>query len=576
MPSINAALVPTIPPGSLFNRFIEDTKLNIRWLTPVDPCYYEVLNRPIVDVVLRQLILAKTVDQISNSMGYLSLFPFVNQPIIENGSQVANIPIRIFWDMHVSLPAKWINVRLARVDRISGSNSGSGSETEYTGTLRFIFSGNEMTDGSESTVETVLFYADYEIDSTLTYQIARVSPANTGILGFSSTLATNEANTIGGSIIFKTADTADADVSAFLEIVPPGISAQYWVTSSSGADTDDDFSRVGMSHGMGLLAASAYNGIVTLESDPLNWIDAFNYPFDLDVDRTSLDGGVVIPQGLFTEFNITAPAGDLPTGETSGTSAGQYYPVYISKLERDGDDLIFTFATYNTTDSPGSDPIEFATLTLTRSMTGGQIIAIEPNTELAIIGDDRTGKTVAELALWTQHFGRGHVKLSRIWDVSGGQVDALWDSLPEILNGINLVTFSIAHTRISSYAISRVPKFVPTQGQWQALQGTLGSPSAANKYVTESDEGQGAAIDLEAQSGITANTAISRYGYTGTRVHKSVKLVVDSAKVSSSSTFYDDEILPRLVLLLGREPVFGDEWYNGTRFLKFNGDAWVG
>lgn len=574
MPSINAALVPSIPPGNLFTRFVEDTRLSVRWMTAVDPAYYEAFNRPIVDVALRQLILAKAVDGIESSMGFLSVFPFVNQPRVENGSQIAGVPIRLFWDMHASLPNKWSNVRLARVDRLDGSNGNSSdSSPVYIGTLRFIFSGNEVTDGSESSTETALFYVDYEIDSTLTYQIVRIQAAS-HILGFSATILDGEANTIGGTITFKTVSTSDIELSQFLDVVAPGTGAQYWVVSTSGSDSDDDFSRAALIHGTGLLAVSAYSAITTLESDPLNWIDSFNYPFALDATRESGDSSVAIPTGLFTEFDITVPAGDAPSSGNNGT----YYPVWISKLERDGDNFIFTFSTYNVTDTApdAALPIEFATLTLQRALISGNKVAIVPIPYSQLLNADNGTRTNAQLDLWTQHFGRGHVILSRKWDVTGGTVDSFFDSLPEVSNGITTVVFNAAATAISSFACSRVPKYITTKGQSQALIGTVGDPGASNRFITETDEGLGTQLDLEAQSGVISHVAISRYGNIGTRTHKCVKLVVDPAKVGTSSNFYETEILPRLTLLLGRAPQFSDEWYNGTRFMRFNGDSWVG
>ena len=579
MPTINASLVPTIPPGRLFDRFITDNSINVRWITPQDPVFYEVINRPMADIVLRQLILAKTLDQIDENMGYLAIFPFVTQPQVESASTNYNIPIRIFWDFHVSLPDKWSNLRLARVDRIDGDQGGSSTGDNYTGTIRFIFIANERTEGTDSSEETAIFYVDYEIDSTLTYQVARVVPAdaNSGITGFTNSLPVGESNTIGGTVVFATADADDVEISTFYDAVAPASGgAEYDVVSTTGADTGDDFSRSAISHGTGVLTSSAYNAITTLDSDPLNWVESFNYPFDLDADRESDDTAVTIPNGLFREFSLIAPAADLPTGDTSGT----FYPVWISKMERSSDEITFYFSTYNITDNAPdtSTPIEFATLVVTRSMVGGQVVAIEQLTDLLLASG-----TAPQIALFTQHFGKGHVVLSKKWDLTGGSVDDLFDDLNEVPGTINSVTFGVSATRISSFGLCRVPKYIPTKGQSQALAGTAARrdtpvyPSDDNRYVTELDEGLGDQIDLESVSGITTHAAISRYGYAGTRVHQLVNLVIDQSKLpDTNSTFYDDEVLPRLTELLGRAPVFGDEWWNGTRFLKFNGDAWVG
>jgi hypothetical protein len=79
---------------------------------------------------------------------------------------------------------------------------------------------------------------------------------------------------------------------------------------------------------------------------------------------------------------------------------------------------------------------------------------------------------------------------------------------------------------------------------------------------------------MEAQVGITPNSAIQRYGYTGSLCHRVVKLIVLGDELGSDPNFYDNQILPRLNILLGRDPVFGDVWYNGTRFVTYNGDTW--
>lgn len=131
--------------------------------------------------------------------------------------------------------------------------------------------------------------------------------------------------------------------------------------------------------------------------------------------------------------------------------------------------------------------------------------------------------------------------------------------------------------------VDRNSKYIPTIGENQALAGSTGidrrttplNPSNDNRYVVELDEGLGAEIDLEAITGINPNPAIERLGYSGTRVHKAVFLCVDQNLVDNSDTdFYATEVLPRLRELLGRDPVFMDWWFDGSRFLVFNGDTW--
>ncbi|GAG34935.1 unnamed protein product, partial [marine sediment metagenome] len=60
---------------------------------------------------------------------------------------------------------------------------------------------------------------------------------------------------------------------------------------------------------------------------------------------------------------------------------------------------------------------------------------------------------------------------------------------------------------------------------------------------------------------------------TGGLAHRTVRLVVNG---NGTSHTYDTDILPRLRALLGRDPEFGDFWYDGTRLKFFNGDTWQG
>jgi hypothetical protein len=392
-------------------------------------------------------------------------------------------------------------------------------------------------------------------------------------------------------MIFQTLDTTLTAVQSFLDLLAPdnitdansdGIfddPSTYEIvdTGPGGSSVSSDFSLQAMSHGTGLFTDSAWNAIPNLDSDIQSWITSFNYPFDSDANRQSTDG-IIIPNGLFREFDITAPAGDQPTGDTSGT----FYPVYISKIERvdaTGSQLKFYFATYNITDvdaggSPSTTPIEFATLDLLRTAETGDIIEITPIDNLELqsgVGADQ----------WHQHFGRGHVVLSSLWGGTGTEVTDFFDAFDEIADPAE-TTFSQTATRISSFGVSRVPKYVPTIGQSRALLGSSSRldtpipPSYDNRYVTEADQGLGNTIDLEAETGITSNTSIDRYGYTGAIGHKIVKLVINATELGSSSTFYDNEVLPRLQILFGRDPAFGDFWYNGTRLMFYNGDTWQG
>lgn len=585
MPTITPASVPTKSPGTLFSALTGgDITLNIRWLTAYDPAFYEVLNRPTADITVRQLVLAKAIDTIALSQGHMNLYPFVIQPKVSSGTSELDVPIRWIWDIHASLPKKWENLRLAKIKRISGENSNTNG---YDGYLRFIFTANV----ENSATEVAIFYADYQIDSNLTYQPIRLMAVDS--TEEAVPIDSTETETVAGFLIFRTLDVAEQDVQDLLDLLaPPGdltdsnadgyydIPAVYEIADSpvGGSDVTGDYALGAVSHGTGLLTDSAWNPIPNLDTDIQSWIEAFNYPFDADVTMTSTDG-IEIPVGLFREFDIVAPAGDQPTGDTSGL----YFPVWISRIERvgsTGNQLRFYFSTYNVTDtatggSPSTAAIEFASMDLYEESTGGEIIEITPISNLML-------KTSADADDFIQHFGRGHVVLSSLWNKTTTVIADFYNDFNSVTGSPADTEFTLSATRLSSFGVSRVPKYVPTIGQSRALLGSTSrrttalNPGYDNRYVTELDQGIGDQVDLESQTGITSNTAIERYGYKGSLVHRVVRLVVDATAVGNDPNFYDNEILPRLTILFGRPPQFADVWYNGTRFMTYNGDSWQG
>ena len=585
MPTITPASIPTKAPGTLFSSLSGgDPTLNIRWLTPTDPCFYEVLNRPLADITVRQLVLAKAIDTVALTQGHMNLYPYLIQPLVSSGTTEIDVPIRWIWDMHASLPMKWENLRLAKIKRISGTNS---STAGYTGELRIILTANV----ENSPTEVAIFSADYRIDSYLTYQPVRLtvveSPEET------TPIDPTEINTVAGFLIFRTLDLLEQDVQAFLDLLAPPVDtidtnadgyydnpAVYEIADSpvGGATVASDFSTVAISHGTGLFTDSAWNPIPNLDTDVQSWITTFNYPFDANVNLLSMDG-IRIPKGLFREFNITAPAGDQPTGDTSGT----YYPVWVNRIEKvdiTGARLRFYFSTYNITDadaggSPSTTAYEFASLDLLQTGIANEVVALTSLSNLML-------KTGTDAPDFNQHFGRGHVVLSSLWNKLTPEVDDFFNEFNSI-TGIPADTlFPFNQTRIGSYGISRVPKYVPTIGQSRALLGSTSrrnvplNPGFNNRYITEADQGVGDQVDLDSQTSITPNVAIERYGYTGSLGHRIVKLVVNATAVGTNPTFYDTEILPRLTILLGRPPAFGDFWWNGTRIMFFNGDTFQG
>lgn len=568
MPNINAALVPSINPGSLFDAFVENSSLNVRWLTATDPCYFEVLNRPLGDITLRQLIIAKALDVLNYEIGSVAVFPFIMQPQVVSGSTSVDLPVRLFWDMNISIPSTWHMLRLARIDRLDGTNSST-----YTGTLRFIFTAT--TTGSELG-ETALFYADYEIDGTTIFQVARIVPATTATVSGFSVIDPSQSETIDGTIIFRTGDVTSTEIQSFYNLVAPGSSAeQYNIANSAAGNPSEGFDTDIIAHGLGMITPGAYNYITDLQADPETWIRAFNYPFD--VAATMTNGTITIPSGLFTEFSILAPANDTSVDDTSGTS----YPVWLSKITCDStssSEITLTFSTYS--HASGSTPgtaVEFAQLVLNNQMVRYQIVQITPIRSLFTATDSSLN----------QDFGKGHVSLSSLWGTST-VTDFFADIAALIPTNSSLdLTFQLATTRLAALGINRTSKFSPTEGQSAALAGTSTSwaqktivyPSASNRYVTAADEGLGDQVDL----GTESTGAISRYGYSATRCHKLIKLVIDPDRLPAASAgfeneFYTTEVLPRLTTLLGRAPKFGDIWFNGTKFVQYDEDsgAWIG
>jgi len=578
MPQINYNLIPAKTPGTLFSSLSGgDQNLAVRYFVAAEPLYYEVLNRPLKDLEVRQMVIAKAIDTLQLSVGSRFYFPFLTQPRIIAGTTDLDLPTEIIWDMHMSFPESWDTFRLAKILRISGGNGTTG----YTGTLRFIFTASR----AGSSVEVATLYADYVIDSDLTYQLIRMQPVLSGQLNI---LSSDERAQFSGFLTFLTLDVTNQEVQDLFDTLAPPANtatdslgfylnpATYEIADSIAGGTaitgDFDFQQI--SHGTGLLTDSALNTIPSQTVSSQGLLNALNYPFDGDANLISVDG-VQIPAGLFSEFDITAPAGDEPTGDSSGL----FFPVWVNRIQRLGtsnNSLRFYFATYNVTDdNPIQDPVEFAILDLLQSYGPDRLVEITPINNLKnYIGTDSTS--------FNQHFGRGLVKLSNLWDGTNPQIDDLYNSMAA-LGAIDETVFTKSSSRLGPLAVDRASKYIPTIGQSEALAGTIGvgrrttplNPNDNNRYVVELDEGLGAEVDLEAINGVNPNTAIERLGYAGSRVHKSVFMCVDQGLVDNSDpAFYTNEVLPRLRALFGRDPIFMDFWYDGSRLLFFNGDTW--
>ena len=581
MPTIYPALVPTLAPGTLFNKFTGDNTLNIRWLTPQDPVFYEVVNRPTADLALRTLILAKTVDQLYASLGQQALYPFLVQPIVGSGTNRADVPINWIWGLNICVPQKWSLIRLARVKRIAGVNDPTSG---YTGYIRLIFTAVQL---SAPQIEVALFYTDYQIDSILTYQNVPMTVCTVAEEPIS--ISPEEAETVSGTITFRTMDTNNLVNAMFLELCAPPTAnptvtgflynnpTVYEVvdTIAGGMGVTDDYSLNTVPHGTGLISESAWTALPYLGADAQSWLNAFNYPFELAASRTSSDS-ITMPLGMFCEFQIVVPAGQDPTSSSDPT----YFPVWITRAELiSNTQITLYFATHNTTDpatggQPSLTPVEFAYTTLASAGRPGDRLAIIPLSNLKF----QSGTDASE---FSQHFGRGHLVLSSVWSPATNQPILDWYfAMSKLLSSPQYTTFSIDTTRISSFGISSVPQYTPTVGQSRALTGSTSrlqvpvNPDETNRYVTEADQGLGDTVDLESLPGITPHPAISRYGYTGSLCHKVINLIVDTGSLGSDPNFYSSTLLPRLTILLGRPPIFGDVWFDGVRFKWFNGDAW--
>jgi len=585
MPTVNASLIPTITPGNLFDRFTTDASLNIRWLTALDPVFFEVLNRPDVDIVVRQLILAKAVDQIELRLSHQSLFPFLVTPKVKTGTEETVLPLSWIWDMHVSLPAKWELLRLMKIKRISGTNIGGSAGDAITGKLRLVFSAQQK--GSAS--EVAMFFVDYLIDSVFTYQLNRITIADSA--EEPNPIDPGEATTVDGFVTFRTQNLADAAVQDFFKkLAPPDgatdsdsdgifdVPAVYEMvgTGPGGITTPDDFLEAALDHGTGILVDSAWNAIPDQNANVNSWLEATNFPFRIGASRTAVNG-ITVPKILFTEMSITAPERD----EASDDDTRQNFPVWLSSIERLDDlasSLKITFSTHSIDPAGVPKDVEFGTLTLERSMAPGTVVDIVPS-------DDLLGRVGTESESFMQGFGSGHVVLSSLWGATTDEVDNFFNSFLAILDVPPLATFTQDAGILSFLSVDRSPRWSPTRDQFSALAGSTArrevpvNPSDDNRYVTEKDDGLGDAIDFRTKPGfpdeLRENPHIEPVGYVGGLVHPIVKLVVDAEGLSADNMDYETHILPRLTCLLGRNPEFSDFWFDGTLLKFFTGNAWI-
>jgi hypothetical protein len=582
MPTIFPNLVPSVEAGNLFSTLTNETSVSVRWLTNEDPVFFEVANRPIADVVVRQLMIAKSVDAINLRLSHQAYFPFIHQAKVVSGTTQVDLPPSWLWDVNVTLPEKWESLRLAKIKRVSGENQ-EGTDETYDGILRLFFAAEQG-----NPTEVYIFYADYDIAGTTAYQRAEITVVTDEE---TSAISATEVNTVAGQVIFRTLSTDEAANREFLDQLPPPLD----VTDSNGDGEYDNpseyemapdeagiFNVAPVSHGSGMLTDSAWNRLPDLGANVDSWIEAFNYPFRTIASRESytIVGGsaVTIPSRMFNEFMMTAPAGDNDSADANS------YPVWITRIKigeinnEDPNQLTWFFGTYETTDSNTSlSPNEFAYMTTPANGSPGDILRIWSTGNLR--GEFGSGSE-----LFNQQLGRGHVVLSSKW--GGTEVSEFFDKFPLIV-GSNQIEFVRENSAIGPFGLSRIPKYTPTLGQHEALAGTTErwsdrlNPSNDNRYVTELDQGIGDKIDLHGKTNpitgdpIESNPDIEQFGYEGSLLTKSITLIVNAA---GDDHDYDPDILPRLRCLFGRDFLHGDEWFDGTRFKRWDSfsNAWVG
>jgi hypothetical protein len=529
------------------------------------------------DLAVRQLIIAKTMDAINLRLGHQSNFPFIIVAKVDTGTTESTLPASWIWDLHASLPKKWEKVRLAKIKRISGENG-----TTITGKLRLIFTASQQG----SAAETSIFFQDYTIDSDLDFQLLRLQVVTS--TEESNAIEAGEQETIGGFIIFRTLDTDDEEVIDFFEALAPPVGAtdadsdglfdapaEYEIVDSTSSPSTGEYNIGDIIHGTGSLVASAWNAIPNLDSDVNTWLSAFNFPFKTASSRTSSSPIVLeIPSPLFKEFSLCVPCGDEPTGDTSG----EFSPIWISKIRRCDDTaqkMQVFFATYNIVDgSASTTPVEFARLELERDFVPDQVVEIVPIEDLLLNAD------ASEELLFRQGFGEGHVTLSSLWSATSSEVTDFFDSLLGIIDDPADLLFAKSASLLGAPgSLDRNPRTVPTKGQFDAAKGSTARlenpihPSDDVRFITEGDQGLGDQIDFRDVTDISDNPDIEPIGCSGGLAHRVVKLLVNA---SGPDHDYDDDVLPRLRVLLGRDPQFGDFWWDGTRLKFWNGDAWIG
>lgn len=570
MPNIDSSLIPLVSPGTLFVTLTDNPTINVRWLTPNDPHYFDVYNRPMADITLRQLIIAKSLDQLGLRISSRTTFPFLNPPTVNVTTNTISLPLAWLWDMHVTIKDEYENVRLAYIQRFSGDNN--VTDLEINGIMRLVFAGNIVG----GTSEIGLFYVDYDIGSPLYYQIRSIRPAT--ISEHPNPIPSSEAMSIAGFVVFRTLDVME-NVDFFSYLAPPeetGSTATTFISPSiyeitntppGGSGNPGDFNFDSVIHGTGILVPSAYNVIPPIGATELTILNALNFPWTQSANLISTDQNTTIPALLFNSFIITGPMGYR--------SDSEIFPILLTKIRRldaSADSLELTFSTYNTViGSSSTTLIEFAVCTLNRNMNPGDIVNITPLNNLRNMQD-----TFSEM--FSQNFGSGYATLSSRWQ-SDPSINAFFDSFITLIAEPPDRFFN---AQLNELSIHRTPLNIPTIGEALALSGSTSRrqvplhPTDDNRYVTELDQGRGDQIDFRTVPGIETNNDIDPIAFRGSLITRSFVLKVNTA--NNAGFDYTSDILPRIVHLLGRSPLHGDEWFDGTTFKKYDqsSDTWIG
>lgn len=576
MPTIDPSLIPLVTPGNLTPALTENSTLAVRWLVAKDPHYFDTYNRPLGDIVLRQLIISKSMDQLGLRLSGQSNFPFLISCTVDVDTSVISLPLSWIWDMHISLSDSWENLRLAVIQRSSGTNDPTSGDV--TGTMRLIFTANQVG----NTSEVGMFYVDYNIDSDLTYQVCTIVPAT--LSEFPNPIPTNQHELIAGFVVLRTLDIEEHE-DFFLALTPgatdvTGTSTTYTDyeitdTSAGSSSVSNDFSYSSISHGTGILVPGAYNVIPPVGVDELSVLSAINYPWRSGTSLVSTDQLTTIPNLLFSQFAMTAPMGDRDS-----FALEENYKIVCTKIRRldaSATRLQMYFSTNNTIiDSTSDALIEFATVILNRSDIGTS----GPDTVLEIVpSNNLMDNSSGSAELFKQNFGSGFAVLSSEWSTNTAEIDLFFASFETIIDEPPEKFFT---AQLNEFALHRTPLNVPTVGQSQALMGSTSRrsspiyPSTDNRFLTEGDQGIGDQVNFNENSTITPNDDIDPIAYKGSQTNKSVTLLVNSA--NNCNFDYENDILPRLRILFGRDPIHFDEWFDGTTFKRYDqiSNTWIG